>query len=85
MAKAWYSFFEGDPTSATNYYLMEKLNYYCLCGDRICGIYATSSDGKHPTSPLSANMITYIEQALGTGELQPQKPINGKKYVYLKY
>ena len=85
MAKTWYTYYKGDPTSATSYYLTEKLNDFCLCGDRICAIHATSSDEGHPASPLSANMITYIEKALATGQLQPEKPVATKKYVYLKY
>ncbi|WP_442587838.1 hypothetical protein ACSBL2_17470 [Pedobacter sp. AW31-3R] len=86
MSKAWYTFGEGDPKVVSNYYLSENLFFYCLCGQQICAIYATKAEeGQNPKAPLSANLLLYIDQALATGILQPERPIDAKKHVYLRY
>lgn len=84
MARSWYAFVYGDdPTNILNYYKITA-KHDCLCGNRICAIYATGND-THPEGPLSENMLQYINKALITGNIQPETPYNTKKYVYLKY
>jgi hypothetical protein len=85
MAKAWYGFtFGTDVTDITKYYKMSSGIKHCLCGTLICSVY-TYDGGIHPSIPFSINLENYIKKALITGELQPDTPIDSKKYVYLKY
>jgi len=81
MSKTWYFLMGGDPFALENYYAVPGHN--CLCGNIICSIYLDNS-GTHPTQPLSTNIKQYITDALATGQLQPAKPYNAKKYVYLR-
>lgn len=83
MARSWYAFIPGgDPTDIERYW-KTTVKHSCLCGDRICAIYATGV-GNNPDTPLSPNMYKYIRNALLTGQLQPETPIGSKKYVYLR-
>ena len=84
MSKSWYAFIWGDdPTDVQHYHKIE-LKHDCLCGDKICAIYADTGEASHPSEPLSRNLLQYINQALLTGQLQPAFPEGTKKYVYLK-
>lgn len=84
MARSWYAFIGGnDPTDIKNYFKI-TIKHNCLCGNQICAIYATGDD-LIPTIPFSRNILEYINQALITGQIQPEIPYNTKKYVYLKY
>jgi hypothetical protein len=81
MAKAWYFFIGGDVLSTESYHKVET--HTCLCGDKICSIYLPDT-GKKPQIPLSDNMTNYITRALATQKLQPEKPFDTKKFVYLR-
>jgi len=85
MKRSWYAFTggSGDFTNVLNYHRI-SVKHACLCGDKICAIYA-NSNGLHPQEPLSKNMIQYINKALSTELIQPETPFDAKKYVYLKY
>jgi len=83
MAKSWYVFMGGtDPSNCANYFRV-SVKHSCLCGDEICAIYS-NDDGQQPTAPFSRNLLLYIATAVATGTIQPEVPINSKKYVYLK-
>jgi len=83
MARSWYAFIGSDnPFEETNYFRI-TVKPVCLCGDRICAIYARGIN-RTPDAPLSANMQQYIKTALATGFIQPEYPYDAKKYVYLK-
>lgn len=84
MSRSWYAFIGGEDPIDYSRYIKVTVKPHCLCGDKVCAIYA-SGEGVNPTSPLSENMQTYIKAALLNGSLQPEKPSNAKKYVYLKY
>ncbi|WP_316841420.1 hypothetical protein [Pedobacter gandavensis] len=84
MAKSWYVFLgSGDPLLSSNY-LKVTVQHTCLCGNQICAIYS-EGDEEHPESPLSPQLQEYIRKALATGQIQPDYPVNAKKYVYLRY
>ncbi|MET1056741.1 MAG: hypothetical protein ABWY16_15640 [Pedobacter sp.] len=84
MAKSWYFFIGGDdPLDSSKYIKVPVGKHMCLCGDKICAIYAEGID-REPVSPLSDNMKVYIRTALSTGQLQPEIPVGAKKFVYLK-
>lgn len=84
MARSWYAFIPGgDPTDIERYW-KATVKHSCLCGDRICAVYATGEE-INPDPPFSPNMVKYIKDALVTGQLQPQFPIGSQKYVYLKH
>ena len=84
MARSWYLFVgTDDPTNVEEYYKIYNGKHNCLCGHKICAIYATGT-GKYPENPLSANMQLYIKNALKTQLIQPEMPIGTKKYVYLR-
>ncbi len=81
--KAWYIFFGGDdPTDVSNYRRI-NVKHTCLCGTKICVIYA-DDNGLQPGYPLSSNIQTYINDALATQLIQPEFPYCAKKFVYLK-
>lgn len=82
MSRSWYVFIGDNPTNALNYYRI-NIKHTCLCGDKICAIYAYDG-GINPKEPLSPNLQVYISKALLTGQLQPDIPWDTKKYVYLK-
>ncbi|MBB6270420.1 hypothetical protein HDF26_000847 [Pedobacter cryoconitis] len=86
MARSWYAFIGGNPIEITNYY-KATVKHSCLCGDQICAIYAVDAGANnlHPPFPLSDNMKQYIQNALITGQIQPEIPYNTRKYVYLKH
>ena len=85
MAKSWYVFIGSDPTSVLNYVKVPNIEKFnCLCGDLICSIYAKSAEGQNPANPLSDNLLKYIKNGLITGQMQPEKPLDSRKYVYLK-
>lgn len=73
----------GDPTLFSNYNRI-TIKHSCLCGNQICTIYA-DGEGPHPEAPLSPRIQNYIKKAMVTGQLQPDYPIDARKYVYLKY
>jgi hypothetical protein len=84
MNKSWYFFIGGDdPLDSSKYIRVPVGKHMCLCGDKICAIYATGEE-REPLSPLSNNMKAYILSALSTGQLQPEAPVGAKKFVYLK-
>ena len=83
MAKSWYVFIgNGSPEDPLNYYRL-TVKHECLCGDKICAIYAAGTE-LHPIGPFSFNIQQYIRDAMVTGQIQPELPA-AKKYVYLKY
>ncbi|WP_041887141.1 hypothetical protein [Pedobacter lusitanus] len=87
MAKSWYALLGGNPTDVTNYFKITN-KHNCLCGDKICAIYATDDPDEElmrPMHPLSPNMQLYIKDALATGYIQPDIPFDARKYVYLRY
>lgn len=87
MAKSWYAFVSGDDaTDVKNYIKVHGGRFNCLCGFKICVVYASGvgENGTHPTDPFSSNLQLYIKNALATGQLQPEVPISSKKYVYLR-
>lgn len=84
MAKSWYFFIGGDDQFDTSKYLKVPVSkLLCLCGDKICAIYADGV-GREPVSPLSSRLKEYILSALASGQLQPEHPRGAKKYVYLR-
>ena len=83
MSKIWYAYIGGDPKDVSSYYRI-TVTHNCLCGDTICALYADKNEFLHPSSPLSDNIQLYIDNALATGQMQPQAPTLAKKYVYLK-
>lgn len=84
MSKLWYTYLgTEDPLSTANY-VRVTVKPTCLCGDRICAVLAPDT-GEQPSVPFSANLQKYINDALTTGQLQPNHPYNAKKYVYLNY
>ena len=84
MSKSWYAFILGDdPTDVQNYHKI-MVKHACLCGDKICAIYADEGSDKHPKRPLSENVLRYIKDGLATQQIQPEFPPDAKKYVYLK-
>lgn len=86
MAKAWYFFMGGadaDNKDVLNYHKL-TVKHTCLCGIQLCAIYANDG-GIHPSAPLSPNMMSYIDTALATTQIQPEVPYDAKKYVYLKH
>jgi hypothetical protein len=83
MNRSWYAYTGfGDPTLCSSYVKI-TLKHNCICGDKICAIYATGEDF-NPVEPLSDNMHLYIKKALATGRIQPEKPFGSKKFVYLR-
>lgn len=72
----------NDYLDASNYHRI-TVTPTCLCGDKICAVYA-DSNGHQPVNPLSTNLQSYITEALLTGQLQPEQPYGSKKYVYLR-
>lgn len=85
MERAWYAYMGGpdaDYKDVGNYFkLTVKPN--CLCGVEICAIYVPDN-GHQPAHPLSSNIKNYINQALLTTQMQPEKPYCAKKYIYLR-
>lgn len=85
MAKSWYAYMGiGDPTLFSNYSRI-TVQHTCLCGNQICAIYSEEGDNNYPQAPLSPQLLEYIKKAMVTGQLQPEYPIDAKKYVYLRY
>jgi hypothetical protein len=83
MNRSWYAYMGfGDPAACSSY-VKATIKHNCLCGDKICVIYAYGEELR-PEGPLSLNMQQYIKKALATGRIQPDRPLGGKKYVYLK-
>ncbi|MBB6501663.1 hypothetical protein [Pedobacter cryoconitis] len=83
MANAWYTYNgTGDPTLASSY---SKLTGkpICLSGTVVCAIYAPAG-GLFPFSPLSANILCYIDDGLSTLVPQPQLPAGTKYFVYMR-
>lgn len=83
MNKSWYTFIGNSDPFLTSNYLRITVKHSCLCGEKICAIYA-DGDSLNPNAPLSYNIQSYIKAALTTGEIQPSSPACSKKYVYLK-
>lgn len=84
MAKSWYVYMgSGDPYLSSSY-LGITVQHSCLCGNQICAIYS-EGDEDHPEDPISPELQEHIKKALATGQLQPEYPIDAKKYVYLRY
>lgn len=85
MAKAWYAYIAGttgDPLIAGNYRKMTTTPG-CVNGPFICAIYVEDGDDT-PLSPLNFKIARYIVDGLANGVAEPQFPLAGKKYVYLK-
>lgn len=83
MSRSWYAFIGDDNVTDVSKYFRVTVKHQCLCGDKICAIYAKGI-GTHPDAPLSENMQSYIKAALINCSLQPENPVGSKKYVYLK-
>ena len=83
MSRVWYVFMGGSDTTLQSNYVRLRVKHDCLCGTEICAIYIKNS-GLHPTEPFSDNILTYINDAVLTGKMQPSLPYNTKKYVYLR-
>jgi len=82
MSKSWYFCMGEDPNNVNSYERI-TVQHNFLCGEKISVILA---DGEqlHPNAPFSENMLLYINNAIKTGQIQPEHPILSKKYVYLK-
>ena len=83
MSRSWYIFMGDDDPYNVLQYERVTVKHSFLCGNRI-GVISSNDDEKHPKSPLSPNLRTYINKALITGQLQPDTPFGSKKFVYLK-
>lgn len=83
MSRSWYAYVGlGDPSSCSSY-VKVTAKHNCICGTKICAIYASGEDFR-PSEPFSDNMRQYINKALATGKIQPERPFGSKKYVYLR-
>jgi len=83
MNRSWYAYMGiGDPSLCSSY-VKVSVRHTCICGTKICAIYATGEDFR-PTEPLSDNMQQYIKKALATGRIQPERPFGSRKFVYLR-
>jgi hypothetical protein len=83
MSRAWYAYVGGgtDPRLISSYNITTT-KPQCTVGGTICSIYAYAG-GANPVS-LSANLQSYIANALSSGVPQPAVPATAKKYVYDK-
>ena len=83
MTRSWYAFIGKDNPLNEKNYIRVGVKPGCLCGDKICAIYAQGTE-RQMNGPLSANLQRYISDALAKEFVQPDTPFDAKIYVYLK-